>query len=332
MFKLISKAYHKLSPKMKKVVCCLIIGCCCLYVGVVGLFVYHFIDTLIESNEMRTQIMEDINAMQNPTTNILFTDEEKEEREFAQESTNYNFRVEFLDVGAADCTLITDGTHHMLIDTGDAEDAEKIIRHLHSKDIVKLDYVVCTNENDEHIGGLKTIMDSIEIEHLIIPNQYTSNEYLLTCATTATFNGTEVTEAAVMDAWNIGEAQCVVLQNTYNVILKFTVKNVSFLFMSDAGKSEELELLESDLDISSDFIKASAHGAVDTSADDLLREVDAEYSIVSCDEEVEKPDIHTLNRLYKRTITCRTDRHDTLVVTTDGVRYRIRSEKINCNG
>lgn len=332
MFKLASKAYGKLSPMMKKVVCCLIIACCCLYVGVIGFVAYFFIDNAISISEKHSQIQEDIYNMQNPTTNIIFTDEEKDEREFAVGSTNYNFRVEFLDVGAADCTLITDGTSHMLIDTGDAEDADKIIRHLHEKDIVKLDYVVCTNENDEHIGGLKMIMDSIEIEHLIIPNRNSTNEYLLTCATTATFNGTEVTDAAVMDAWNIGEAQCVVLQNTYNMILKFTVKNISFLFMSDATRSEELELLESDMDISATFFRAGAHGAAGTSDDDLLREVSAEYAIISCDEDVEKPDIHTLNRLYKRATTCRTDRHDTLVVTTDGVQYRLRSEKINCNG
>ncbi len=96
-------------------------------------------------------------------------------------------RVRFVDVGYGDCTVIElpDGKN-MLIDCGNGSMANeaRILKFLNKCDIDVIDYLVCTNVNAEHCGGLTEIIRYKTVKKIFMPGLdflYTSDEYKKFC-------------------------------------------------------------------------------------------------------------------------------------------------------
>lgn len=93
-------------------------------------------------------------------------------------------RLHFLDVGQGDCILIElpDDTV-MLIDSGDRkkETAEMITGYISSLDITRINYLMATHSDSDHIGNMVAIIEAFEIEKAYIPQ-------IENTAITATYN------------------------------------------------------------------------------------------------------------------------------------------------
>ena len=96
-------------------------------------------------------------------------------------------RVRFVDVGYGDCTVIElpDGKN-MLIDGGNGSmtNEAKILKFLNKCDIDVIDYLVCTNINAEHCGGLAELVRYKKVNKIYMPGLdfiYTTNEYKNFC-------------------------------------------------------------------------------------------------------------------------------------------------------
>ena len=64
-------------------------------------------------------------------------------------------RVYYLNVGQADCTLIVNNGQTMLIDGANEADSENIIDYMKNNlGVSKLDYVIATHPDMDHIAGL----------------------------------------------------------------------------------------------------------------------------------------------------------------------------------
>ncbi|MGE5703818.1 MAG: ComEC/Rec2 family competence protein, partial [Clostridia bacterium] len=57
----------------------------------------------------------------------------------------------------------------MLIDTGSETDAETLLSYLSEHKITKLDYVVLTNDLDNHVGGYKNLEKNVQIQTILMP-------------------------------------------------------------------------------------------------------------------------------------------------------------------
>lgn len=98
--------------------------------------------------------------------------------------TNYGVlniydQIVFFDLPNGESTLIRKAfnQYNILIDTGDVteEDNNSIVQYLHKQGIKKLDYVIITHSDSDHIGGLETIMKQIKVKN-IITNYYEKEE------------------------------------------------------------------------------------------------------------------------------------------------------------
>ena len=70
------------------------------------------------------------------------------------EQSDSGMEVHFIDVGQGDATLIKAGDHAMLVDAGDNSEGTAVQSYLNSQGIEKLDYVIGTHPDADHIGGL----------------------------------------------------------------------------------------------------------------------------------------------------------------------------------
>lgn len=58
-------------------------------------------------------------------------------------------RVDFLNVGQADCALLSTNGHYMVIDGGNNGDADTILSYLEGQGVEKLDAVVGTHPHED---------------------------------------------------------------------------------------------------------------------------------------------------------------------------------------
>ena len=177
-------------------------------------------------------------------------------------SVKGDMAVHFLDVGDADCSYIKCGDVNILIDAADKEPKGKVVNYLKNQGVEKLDLVVATHPHRDHIGQMSEVLNNFEVSQFNEPEipedanavTITYERMLETLAkkkisanlVAAGFNTTvgdlkiEVVGPISQDSENL---------NNNSVVLRITYKNVRFLFMGDAEKAEEQEILSKNYDI-----------------------------------------------------------------------------------
>ena len=75
----------------------------------------------------------------------------------------------FFDVGKGDCILISGGGQYLLIDAGYEDTAPYILKELGSRGVDKLDAMVITHYDKDHVGGADTVLRGIPVGRVMIP-------------------------------------------------------------------------------------------------------------------------------------------------------------------
>ena len=123
--------------------------------------------------------------------------------------------VHIVDVGNADCILVRQGEHAMLIDAGERGDADTILDYLDTYGVERLDVVVATHPHADHIGSMADIVREIEVGEFLMA--YMPQE---STPTTATYldmlealyeRDVTVTEAQPRQTYTLGTAKLEVL-------------------------------------------------------------------------------------------------------------------------
>lgn len=86
--------------------------------------------------------------------------------------TDSDYSVNYLDVGQGNCSVVylPDGKV-AVIDGGDEMYGKKIHEFLQEKNISKIDFLIATHADSDHIGGLNYLFDKYEIENIFRPFQ-----------------------------------------------------------------------------------------------------------------------------------------------------------------
>lgn len=81
--------------------------------------------------------------------------------------------IHFIDVGQGDCIFIQfpDGKN-MLIDGGLAKTSDSVITYLNNLGVEKIDLVLATHSDADHIGGLPAIFEAYEVSYCLRPMVY----------------------------------------------------------------------------------------------------------------------------------------------------------------
>lgn len=91
---------------------------------------------------------------------------------------NKDLKIYFIDVGQGDsCLIVTPTNKKILIDGGGSEfgsfdvGEKTLLPYLLDRKIKKLDYVLISHFDSDHVGGILTLMEKIKIEKIIICKQ-----------------------------------------------------------------------------------------------------------------------------------------------------------------
>ena len=92
--------------------------------------------------------------------------------------TPKTLKIYFVDVGQGDCTLIkTPSNKNILIDGGGSEfgnfdvGESTLLPYLLDRRVTKIDYMLISHFDSDHIGGLFTVIQNLRVKNIIIPKQ-----------------------------------------------------------------------------------------------------------------------------------------------------------------
>ena len=237
--------------------------------------------------------------------------------------------VHFLDVGQGDSTLIVCGEHAMLIDAGDDSKGTQIQNYLQKQKIEKLDYLVLTHPDADHIGGAPVIISKFEIDKVFVSNYEKDNKTYQKLIQALDNKRLKYTTPKVGAQYSLGTATITILApgkeydnpNDASIALLIQNGDHKFLFTGDAGEEAEQDILDSGMTVLADVYQVGHHGSKTSTSEDFLEAVNPTYAVISCAEgnEYGHPHAQTLNTLRANGVKVyRTDEAGTIIASSDG--------------
>lgn len=236
---------------------------------------------------------------------------------FIEVFCNPFFQVYTLNIGQGDCSVIVEPFYKsvVMIDCGQSlyrDNVERIIfPFLENKNIHTIDTLILTHDDFDHSGGYDCLKEKVKIKQVIKDSKDKVNVeypfYLL------------LQERMAKD------------ENDSSIISYFTYDHLNYLFMGDASKEIEKQLMDA-YDLKADVIKIGHHGSNTSSDAAFLDSLDCKIALISAGykNKYDHPStetLTTLDHLHIHTFCTSTDgsiaiyslHHFAFVVTNDGL-------------
>ena len=240
-------------------------------------------------------------------------------------------QIHYIDVGQGDATLIQCDGMNMLIDAGENDKGMQVRAYLEKQGVKKLDYVIGTHPDSDHIGGLDVVIYNFHCGTILMPDYEKDTKTYDDVIQTIKNKHYKITEPIVGNTYELGQAEFTIIApnrayddaNDASIGLVLTYGEQSFLFTGDAEEAAEADIVKNGIDIQAKVYKAGHHGSRTSSSEELLELVKPEIVVISCGEDNSYGHPHADILNYCRTNKIpiyRTDMQGTIVVKTDGKR------------
>lgn len=253
-------------------------------------------------------------------------------------TAGHEMRVHFIDVGQGDSIFIeSPNGKTMLVDGGVKGAGQNVVSYLKELGVKKLDIVVATHPDADHIGGLIPVLNSIDIGQFYDSGKvHTSQtfEEMLTLIDTKNipYNVPKTGDSIAFDddinVKVLNANENATDNNDASIVLKIAYGNVSFLLTADAGVSLEKEMMQDD--VKATILKVGHHGSNTSSSAEFIQAVHPEVTILSYGEgnKYGHPHAEVVERLQAiGSKIYATAEVGTVIVSTDGVNYDVNSKE-----
>jgi len=247
-------------------------------------------------------------------------------------------RVHFIDVGQGDSIFIeSPNGKTMLVDGGVKGAGQRVVSYLKELGVNKLDIVVATHPDADHIGGLIPVLNSIDIGQFYDSGKvHTSQtfEEMLTLIDTKNIpynipkTGDRIAFDDDINMKVLNADENATDNNDASIVFKLAYGNVSFLLTADAGIALEKEMMQDD--VKATILKAGHHGSNTSSSAEFIQAVHPEVTILSYGEgnKYGHPHAEVVERLQAiGSKIYETAEAGTVIVSTDGVNYDVNSKE-----
>ncbi|MFC4023529.1 MBL fold metallo-hydrolase [Oceanobacillus longus] len=265
----------------------------------------------------------------------------EEEEKVSQAAALSDLMVHYIDVGQADATLFQYSDeaedYTILFDTGDWRGSE-VVNYLQSHNVSSIDLVVVSHPDADHIGQLDKVVNTFDVGEVWLSGNESSSQTFQRGMEAVINSGADFHEPRTGEEFEIGPLEIDVLYpssisgktNEESISLLFTYGSTKFLFTGDAGRSDELKMMNSGIDIQADILQLGHHGSNTSSDPAFIDAVNPSVAIYSAgsNNSYGHPSTEVVSLIQNTGIELYgTDVHGTIVVTTDGENYQIATNK-----
>jgi competence protein ComEC len=236
---------------------------------------------------------------------------------FSSARPDGKLHIDFLDVGQGDSALLTmpEGTT-VLIDgggrpnitwnsrePGDGEEpferdmrsvGERVVSEfLWSRGLDRVDYIVATHADADHIDGLNDVVRNFKVRGAIVARMPPDDPEFARLAESLKQSGVSVETIGAGDVMRIGSAAFEVFwppptsnanaasRNNDSIVLRVRMCEKSFLFTGDIEKEAEAMVVKQGIDLRSDVVKVAHHGSKTSSTEPFVRATRPTLAIIS---------------------------------------------------
>ncbi len=247
--------------------------------------------------------------------------------------------LHMIDVGQSDSFLLKTKEGNILIDAGTQSAEYELHEYLVKEGITSFDYVIFTHPHEDHIGNGDMIMESFEVENVIMPDVTSDTVCFESLIESIYGSDAEVHMAEPGATYSVGELSFKIFGpaecdpddlNNCSIVMRADYGEISILFSGDAEKSAELEVWERYADeLDCDIYKVAHHGSSTSNGDEFFGAASPDLALISCGfgNSYGHPHREVIEMLDELGITFkRTDVDGDVVVATDGEKYWLKEE------
>lgn len=240
-------------------------------------------------------------------------------------------KITFLKVGKADAIVVQVGEKTMVMDVGEAEDGEEVVSFLTKQGISRVDVLIITHFDKDHVGGAATLVKTLEVDQVFLPDyvgNHASYQDFLASLDEKNIRPHNLTEPASL---SLGDA---VIQiepplsyetadttaepdNDFSLITTLTYGVNRFVFTGDAEEMRIRQWLSSGAVESCDLLKIPHHGKYNAGLEELVKAVSPRYAVI-CSSKKNPAQNKTLEVLKRYHAKVFQTKDGDVTVTSDG--------------
>lgn len=248
-------------------------------------------------------------------------------------------KTTFIKCGKADIIVLECGDETMVIDTGEDDDGDKITEYLADQGIEKVDDLIITHYDKDHVGGAAFLLDSIPVTRVYVPDyEGTSDEYFafldaLKKLEEDGFSSSDslfrLTESV---SFTLGNASVEIYppssyevpddgreyDNDLSLVTIVKHGDNTLLFMGDAEDARMEDFMAKEMTDRCDLIKIPHHGRYHSALKELVASLQPKYAVIT-DSEKNPAEEKTLDLLEKNEVQVFSTSQGDVTAVSDGV-------------
>lgn len=246
-----------------------------------------------------------------------------------------------LSVGKADALIIQSGEQVILMDTGEEDDGSYIEAELKRRGIEKVDLLLITHFDKDHVGSAAYLLEQMEIDCVYMPDyEGTRPEYAAFLEVLNRQTDTKSSRITKVQSLELGDMKLTIYpaenrseimdgsseyDNDFSLVTSLRFKNCSFLLTGDIEKTRIRQMLGTNVNWKHDWIKIPHHGNYQKALKELVDAVQPQYAVICCSQK-EPAEEKTLELLQQKGVQVYDTVQRAVITQCDGTNIAIRQE------
>ena len=214
-----------------------------------------------------------------------------------------NLNIHFIDVGQGDSTfIVTPRNKTILIDGGGSSSNEydvgesTLLPYILDRGYTKIDYIFISHFDQDHVGGILTILEELKVGRVIISKQGEDSENYQKFLKIVKENKIKVTIVKKEDRikiekdlyfnilWPEDELIKENILNNNSLVMRMSYKDFSILFTGDIEEIAEKKILETyigkEIQLKADVLKVAHHGSKTSTTEEFLNIIKPNIALI----------------------------------------------------
>lgn len=239
-------------------------------------------------------------------------------------------KVHFIDVGQGASQLIIGSTGKtILIDSGNNDKEQLIVNYLKKQKIDKIDILIGTHPDADHIGGMDAVIRNFDIGQIYMPKRQSNTKTFEDVLLAIKSKGLKVNTAK--SGLTLDWEQDTIVKmiapineysedNDWSAVIHLQYGDTSFLLTGDIENASEKDIISSGANIKADVLLVPHHGSKSSTSNQFLDKVSPKYAVIQVGKNnYGHPTDEVLKRLNDKGIKIyRNDLQGDIIFTSDG--------------